>query len=121
MIASYTAGAFALVTYISQPSSPTYESRTARTVTPATSMSRTLPYGKATLPRSARVTRASDSRERGPISDSVEYSSVTSVRVTLASCDRLRRIQSKSLTRWPLLVTTKNVSGAMREIVRSLS
>ena len=66
----------------------------------------------------------------GGYADAADYYARSSAGPWLAAIDRPAlvlaaaddpMIPGESLTRWPLLVTTKNVSRATREIVRSLS
>ena len=76
--ASYTPAASSTGTISSQPSSPTYVIRVARTVASPSGTSRLVANGNASSPRSASVSRCSRSRDRGPITPSTAYAVVTS-------------------------------------------
>ena len=95
--------------------------RAARTRARPRSISRVCENFSACGDKSSGLTRASSSRERGPISDSTEYSALTSVTTTCSSALAWRVIQSRSRCGWAEPVTTRKRSAAWRITVRSLS
>ena len=95
--------------------------RAARTRARPRSISRVCANFSASGDRSSGLTRASSSRERGPISDSTLNIALTSVSTTCSSAPMWRVIQSASRVACAEPVTMRKRSGASRITVRSLS
>jgi hypothetical protein len=109
--------------YSSQPSSPTYVTRSARTGTSPTAMSRQLMYGNASFPRSAVVHSASSARAFGPQSAKQADCDVTSAIRTSAdpAAGRWERIQPRSWLPNAVPVTIPKRSSSSRVTVKSHS
>ena len=96
--------------------------RAARTRAKPRSISRVCENFSAAGDRSSGLTRASSSRAFGPITDSTQYSALTSVSTACSSAPMWRAIQSASRVACAEPVTIrKRVGCGCRITVRSLS
>ena len=93
---SWTCSAISVGMYSSQPSSPTYVTRVARTIAYPSSISRDVPNGNAAFEKASGLTRRSSSRDRGPWTFSTANAEVTSVTVARASAGICASSQARS-------------------------
>ena len=117
--ASWTAPAWSTGTISSHPSSPTYVIRVARTGASPIVELLAARERERLLPRSASVSRASSSLDRGPITPITAYAGVTSRTRTSRPSGTWRRIQSWSRSVVAELLTRSSSVGPVLVTVRS--